>query len=366
MADITLVSYDLSGKKLSFANWISNLSPEETPFVSMTGKEQISQTLFQWQTDSLETAGDNAVTEGSVAEAPVRKTTLTLNNVTQILRKVVKVSDTASSLANYGRDNELKYQLEKAGKEIKRDLEVIFLSDQARVDGDGTTTARRTAGFQALVADFEVADPDTGAVVKFAMAGNTPTEDEIFKMTYNLYIAGSCANVIMFHPKFASFFSSLVEVSNGGHRVKMFDGEDTKFSKYVTELVDPLGCSYKLCPNRWMPEDAIYFLDHSCWTQMVLRSPERTKLAKDGSYEKWMLEMEVGLRHKHPYGSGVLLTAGAAPAPAVSTVTRTGAANRYVKPGGTTTVGFDVKPDDAPQGLTVVSSITAVATVTGG
>ena len=49
----TLVSYDLTGKQLSFANWISNLSPTDTPFVSMTGKESIGQTLFQWQTDTL-------------------------------------------------------------------------------------------------------------------------------------------------------------------------------------------------------------------------------------------------------------------------------------------------------------------------
>lgn len=38
----------------------------------------------------------------------------------------------------------------------------------------------------------------------------------------------------------------------------------------------------------------------------VLRAPSRTKLAKDGSYEKWMLEMEVGLRHRNPYASGIL------------------------------------------------------------
>ena len=37
----TLVSYDLTGKQLSFANWISNLPPTDTPFVSMTGKESI-------------------------------------------------------------------------------------------------------------------------------------------------------------------------------------------------------------------------------------------------------------------------------------------------------------------------------------
>lgn len=382
MADITLVSYDLNGKKLSFADWISNLSPDETPFVSMTGKESVIQTLFQWQTDTLEAASDtNAVVEGSVAEAPIRKTTTTLNNVTQILRKVVKVSDTSQTLANYGRGNELKYQMEKAGKEIKRDLEVILLSDQERVDGDATTIARKTSGFQKLVAEFEVADPDTGAVVHKAMAGETPTEAEIFDMTYNLYLSGSKSNIIMFHPKFASFFSSLMEVSEGSSRVKLFEGEDKRYSKYVTEIVDPLGCTYKLVPNRWMPETAIYFLSASDWTQMVLRAPERTKLAKDGSYEKWMLEMEVGLRHRHPYASGVLLVKSVAPAPSVESVTLNNtnyyggfASNARVLQIGAaataegvtatvTTATVTIAPVDASQAFTAVSSDPTVATV---
>ena len=104
MADTTqMVSYDLNGKKLSFANWISNLSPQDTPFVSMTGKEAINQTLFQWQTDSLAAAvEDNAVIEGSQAVSAKRESTTKLSNITQILRKVVKVSDTANVLANYG------------------------------------------------------------------------------------------------------------------------------------------------------------------------------------------------------------------------------------------------------------------------
>lgn len=308
MADTTLVSYDLKGKKLSFANWISNLSPTETPFVSMTGKESINQTLFQWQTDTLETANaNNAVIEGSAAEAPVRASTAVLSNVTQILRKVVRVSDTANALANYGRGQELQYQMEKAGKEIKRDLEVALLRNGAKVDGSGIL-ARKTAGFTALVAAKGIADPDTGAIVykDTAVAGKI-SEAELFDLTYNLYLSGSNANIIMFHPKHASFFASLMDTPAAGvQRMKMFDGQDTKFNKYVSTVVDPLGQLYKLIPNRWMAEDKVFFFTPSDWTQMVLRAPQRTKLAKDGSYEKWMVEMEVGLRHRNPYASGIL------------------------------------------------------------
>ncbi|AEK81923.1 major head protein [Salmonella phage 7-11] len=308
MADTTLVSYDLNGKKLSFANWISNLSPDETPFVSMTGKEAINQTLFQWQTDTLETANaNNAVVEGSAAEAPVRSSTTVLSNVTQILRKVVRVSDTANALANYGRGQELQYQMEKAGKEIKRDLEVALLRNGAKVDGSGTV-ARKTAGFKALVAAKDAADPDTGAVVhKETATAATILEAELFDLTYNLYLSGSNANIIMFHPKHAAFFASLMETpAAGANRMKMFDGQDTKFNQYVSTIVDPLGQLFKLIPNRWMGESDIYFFTPSDWTQMVLRAPQRTKLAKDGSYEKWMVEMEVGLRHRNPYASGIL------------------------------------------------------------
>ncbi|MGL5012704.1 MAG: SU10 major capsid protein [Bacteroidales bacterium] len=299
----TLYSYDLNGKKLSFANWISNLSPMDVPFTSMTGKESVQQTLFQWQTDALAKAAKNAVKEGDQATEGSMRSTTVKSNVTQILRKVVKVSDTANALANYGRGKELQYQMEKAGKEIKRDLEFAFLNNEGAIQG-GTDTARSTAGFHALVASLNQKDEETGAIVHFkTKADNSLTEEDIFNMTYNLYLSGSDADIIMFHPKHASMFSALQEKTST--RMRIFENTP-KYSAYVATLVDPLGKEYKLIPNRWMPETKIYFYNASDWTQMVLRSPQRTKLAKDGSYEKWMIEMEVGLRHRNPFASGVL------------------------------------------------------------
>lgn len=383
MADNTLISYDLNGKKLSFANWISNLSPTDTPFVSMTGKEAISQTLFQWQTDVLEAANaDNAVPEGSTATDQKRKPTKTLTNVTQILRKVVKVSDTANALANYGRGKELQYQMEKAGKEIKRDLEAIFLSDQEKDDGTGVGLggagkARKTACFKALVAAKDAVDDDTGAVVH---KQDELSEDSLFDITYNLYLSGSTANIIMFHPLHAKFFAALQENDGAGHRVKMFNGPDTKFRHYVSEIIDPLGCAYKLIPNRFMPQDSVYFLDASDWTQMVLRAPERIKLAKDGSYEKWMMEMEVGLRHRNPFASGVLDVTP--PKPPVESVTiapktlalKVGASGKVtgtVTPAGSGTVAYSTSDDkvatvNASGNVTAVKVGTATITASAG
>lgn len=299
-------SYDLKGKKDSFANWISNLSPTDTYFVSVTGKEQVKNTLFQWQTDSLAKAVKNAQQEGTAIITGDVKATTVHENYTQILRKAVEVTDTADVIDSWGRQKELAYQMEKAGKEIKRDLEFAFLNNTEKNAGD-TSNPRETAGFAKLVGtgdDHKTPDPDTGAVVFKETAAAAPTETELFDMTYQLYLAGSDANVIMFHPEQASFFSSLMEVGVG--RTKMIDNMDTKLNKFVGSVVDPLGQEFQLVPNRFMPKKGIYIFNPANWTQMVLREPTKVALSKKGSSERHMIEMEVGLRHRNPYASAVL------------------------------------------------------------
>ncbi|MGL5014169.1 MAG: SU10 major capsid protein [Bacteroidales bacterium] len=319
MAITKMSSYDLKGEKLSFADWISNISPTETPFCSMTGKEAISQTKFQWQSDVIPAASDkNAWKEGSAPSFEDEITsTMVTNNVTQIFRRAVSVSDTANVVAYYGRQKEVGYQMEKASLELKRDMEKAFLW-QSHVTGAepekggamGTAAANgtppHTAGFVGLVATKDVADKDTGAIVHIELAAPV-TEHNLFNMTYQLYLANSKANVIMYHPSQAGFFSGLLSVAGANNnRMKMFGAMDDEYNTEVDTIVDPLGQKFALVPNRQMPEKYFYFFNPSDWTQMVLRAPKKIQLAKVGSSEEWMIEAEVGLRHRNPYASGVL------------------------------------------------------------
>ncbi|MGL5015987.1 MAG: SU10 major capsid protein [Bacteroidales bacterium] len=305
-----LYSYELKGNKQSFANWISNLSPTETPFTSMTPKEAINQTKFFWQTDRLATVKAHAVKEGAdVIEADYATGSTTVeNNVTQILRRAFRISDTANYMANFGRGQELPYQMEKYSLAMRRDLEKTLLSAQDKTEA-ATGTAGKTACFQALVAADGATDPDTGAKVKFKSgAANAAgvsglTIHALREMTYNLYLANSEADVIMFHPRHAHIFSSLQSLDNNA---KMFDGDTTTFAQHVATYIDEFGREYKLIPNRWMPEDAVYFFKPQDFTQMVLRAPSRVELGRDGNYTSWMLEMEVGLRLRDKFAAGVL------------------------------------------------------------
>lgn len=297
-------SYDMKGQKLSFANWISNLSPTETPFVSMVGKESVDQVRFSWQTDRLSKPVANAQKEGEAAGDSTLSATTEHENFTQILRKIVRVTDSTKAIGLYGRGSELNYQMEKAGMELKRDLEHMFLNNGVGYIGDGSVQARHTSGFTALCSALDEADADTGAVVHFETAAPAIAEDDIWKMAYQLYLVGSKADTIMLHPEH-DVFEGLVSLPSG-KRMRLFENLDAKFNSYVREVTSPLGQKFTIVYNRYMPTDKAFFFSASDWTQMVLRAPEKVELAKTGSATKYMIEMEVGLRHRNPFASGVL------------------------------------------------------------
>lgn len=307
----TMLTLQQKGKKLSFADRIANLSPTETPFQSMIGSKSIKQTVHQWQTDKLDTAravDHVGFKEGSIADAEAAIPTVEKMNRVQMFRRVASVSDTANATDNYGRIREIAYQMDKAGKEMKRDVEVALLQNGDAVE-EGSA-ARKMAGYKSLINTKGADDGDTGAVVHFDAANASSNTDfwfdeaDIFKMTYNLYLAGSEADVIMVHPSLMGMFASLVESGSG--RQHNFSGGETRFSLYVNEIRDPLGRVYRVIPNRFMPVDAIYFFNAKDFTKATLRPATRTKLAKDGSYEKFMIESELTLALRHPSAAGAL------------------------------------------------------------
>ncbi|MGL5964452.1 MAG: SU10 major capsid protein, partial [Fusobacteriaceae bacterium] len=305
-----LRSFDLNGNKKSFANWISNLSPKDVPFTSMIGKEKIDQTQYSWQTDALAPATPEAILEGEQFDAQPRASTQVITNFTSIIRREASVSDTAAKVATYGRGSEMEYQLKKAASEVLRDIEFQNLSTQYGHPGNEEFYSNQ-GGFKSLVATVNHPDPDTKAVVhtEIAWRKNKPafTLKDIFDITANLYLAGSKADKIMFHPAHVHIFSDMMGYNDEEPQVyRMFDNVDTKFNMQVCKVKDPLGRMYMLIPNRYMPVDHIYIFNETDWTQTILRAPERIKIGKKGSSETMIIETQIGLRHRHPYASGVL------------------------------------------------------------
>ncbi len=147
----TFTTYSAKGIREDLSNLITNIAPEETPFQSNIGRETISNTLFEWQTDTLADAAANAQLEGDdVGTFDSVTATVRLTNYAQISRKTIVLSNTEEVVNKAGRRSELAYQIAKRGSELKRDQEFIFLNGGIAVAGN-TTTARVTASLGAFV-----------------------------------------------------------------------------------------------------------------------------------------------------------------------------------------------------------------------
>ena len=144
IATNTFTTYDAKGIREDLSNVIANISPEETPLVSNVGKGTISNTVYDWQTDSLSAAQANAQVEGNEQSYGAVTATTRLQNYAQISSKNVVISGTQEKVNSAGRRSELAYQIAKMGAELKRDMEFSCLNNQAASAGS-TSAARTTA-----------------------------------------------------------------------------------------------------------------------------------------------------------------------------------------------------------------------------
>ena len=148
----TYTRFDAKGVREDLSNVIYQISPEETPFMSNVGRENVTNTFFEWQTDDLAAASTtNAQIEGDdITSFTAVTATVRLGNYTQISRKDVIIAGTLEAVDKAGRRSELSYQMAKKSAEIKRDMEATMLANQAATAGS-TSAARKTGALLAFL-----------------------------------------------------------------------------------------------------------------------------------------------------------------------------------------------------------------------
>ena len=141
-------TFDSNDRREDLANVIYNISPTDTPFMSSIGTGSASSTLHEWQTDALAAAATNVVMEGDNTPSRALVATSKLLNYTQISTKPVVVTGTQEVINKAGMTSEMAYQIAKAGKELKRDMEFDLTGvNVATVGSSGT--GRRLRGYEA-------------------------------------------------------------------------------------------------------------------------------------------------------------------------------------------------------------------------
>src|SRR5690606_15634693 len=111
---------DAVGNREDLENVIYQITPEETPFMSMIGSSKVKAVRHDWQTDELRTPAANAQVEGDDYSFAAVSPTKRVANYSQISWETVIVTETQDAVDKAGRSKELAYQLSKAGVELKK------------------------------------------------------------------------------------------------------------------------------------------------------------------------------------------------------------------------------------------------------
>jgi len=314
------------GQREDLANWISNISRDMTPFVSSIGKGKASAVLHEWSTDTLQTAALQAAAEGASFVESASPVIARLTNRTQILTKGIRVSGTMETVDKVGRKSEFKYQTEKRGKEMARDLEVIMLSGQlsavqgSSASGNIQAAARLMGAYQAystvnIVAGTAAAATGTGSAtgsgdgsdIAVAQSGHTNALVTLADINETLRLVNGVTSVapnkIMMSTTNKVRFSDLM---TGTTNVRRNIDEKGKLKQSVDLYESDFG-DVELVHNYLMGNTEVFIYDPSTMSINTLRPLHFRDISEDGDSLRSFMVQELTFEAKTPTGNAVIL-----------------------------------------------------------
>jgi hypothetical protein len=296
----TFTTFDAKGIREDLSNIITNISPEEVPYQSNIGRESISNSLFEWQTDELAAAAANKQIEGDdVSSFDAVVATVRLQNYAQISRKTMVLSATEEVVNKAGRASEMAYQTAKKSMELKRDIEFTLLNGAVAAAGS-TSVARGTASLGAFIktnVDMQTngVNPSYTTLPNSSRTdGNvrTFTETILKNVIQKVWSSGGTPKILMCGPVnkqrvsgFSGIASSRFNINGGEKPATLIGAVDI----YVSDFGN-----VSVIANRFQRERDAWVLDPEYAKTAVLRPYQKINLAKSGDADKAMVLQEWG------------------------------------------------------------------------
>lgn len=286
----------VNSQREDLSDVIYDISPTETPFLSsITKKGSVKNTLFEWQTDSLSAAAANAKVEGAAAGAADMDDTVRVTNQTQISTKTVDVTGSGEAVDRAGKKSEMAYQLAKASKELKRDMELTLLADNAAAAGSASV-ARETRGATNFISTNAVAAGDnTGGL----------SDADITDAAEAAWTQGGSPSTILTG---ATEKKLITAMSGRADAVRSVSDDNSSIYNSVDVYVSDFG-TFNVVLDRYLPASTVLLLDNDMWSVDYLRDFQTVDIAKDGDSDKKMLVVEYGLRCGNEAANAKIATA---------------------------------------------------------
>jgi len=289
------------GNREDLSNVIWDVSPTETPLLTLAGKNTATGSNHEWLTDTLADAADNKAIEGNDVSGTQAASRGRLGNYTQILTKNALVTGTQEKvLKGGGIKSEMAYQIARRMREMKRDGEFAMVGQSNAKVAGSESVAREMASLDAylvtnnqLAAGSSAPTGDGTDVSDYAGTDRALTET-ILKAGLQSLFTNSGGNESV---------TALVSAADKGV-ISTFTGSATRYaSTDDQQLVASIDVyvgdfhTVRIVPDRYIKSGLAYIVDPEYVKCSQLRPMTSFDLAKTGDSEKkqivweWTLEV---------------------------------------------------------------------------
>jgi hypothetical protein len=290
------------GNREDLSSILKDVSPTETPLLTMMGTNTATGTNHEWLTDTLAAAASNANLEGGDMTGADPASRGREGNYTQILSKNAVVSGTQEKvLKGGGVKSEMAYQIARRMKEMKRDGEFALVGDSVAKVAGSESAARKMGS----LSSYLTTNNSFAATGSSAVAGNGVDVSDYAGTNRALTptILDGVLQSIFTNASGAEALNALVSASLKG-TISGFTGSATRYvstddKKLVNSLDVYVGDFHtvRVVPDRFIEANLMFLIDPEYIKRSELRPMHSYDIAKLGDSTRkqivWEWTMEV-------------------------------------------------------------------------
>jgi len=277
---IPFLTHNDAVRREDLIDYITNVDYKNTPLYSGLGKTTATQTLHEWSVDVFASAADNAVIESADATAVDHVSPTKKNNIVQMFRKVVNVSDTEKAVDSVMGDP-YAYMMKKSATELARDIELAIVAGTRASGSSGV--ARRLDGVIAQISTNKTAQT----------SGTSLTEALFNGILKGIFDNGTddVANEVYV----GSYLKQVISAFTAGS-TKYTDTANKRLWNTVALYESDFG-EVRIYLNRFVPTGGVLAIRPEYFKVAYLsgREPKHIPLSKTGSSTRGMIEGELTL-----------------------------------------------------------------------
>jgi len=290
---------------------IYDISPLETPFMTMAARNKATGIFHEWQTDALASAAANRQIEGDDAANGTSTPSVRLGNYVQTSTKYAIVTDVQNAVKKAGRNDEMSYQIAKRLGEIKRDMELALTQNQASSAG-GAGTARSSASAESWITQYTSLGTGTAQTTPGYAAGvvAAPTDSTVTgafvvsalkTMIQTAWTAGGNPGIIMVggaQKQVVSGFAGIATIYREAGKTAKGTAIVGAADLYVSDFGE-----HRIVPNRFQRNRTCLILDMDYWAVSYLTPVKQQEIARTGTADKRLISVNFTLESKNAAAS---------------------------------------------------------------